>query len=116
MRFAKGLTLALVAGAALGLSACGGGNSEFASKIKESCEKSPQKDVVDCGCVANTVDKELDDNTKSLMLKVEAATSGGKSATDALKEAGISDADAVAMASKIGPAMNKAVTDCAKKS
>ncbi len=117
MRIAHGLALVVITGAAFGLAACGGsGSAGFASKVKESCEKSPQSASIDCECLAATLDKELDEKAKSIMLAVEAATAAGKSSAEALKDAGVSEADAPALMSQMVPAITKASQNCAKKS
>lgn len=103
-----------VVAAALALSACGGSGSEFATKVKSSCEKSPQASSVDCACVAAALDKELDDKTKAVMVAIEAATDEGKSPVDALKAAGVEESEAPALMAKLMPVAQKAATDCKK--
>lgn len=115
MRVVTAMRFGALAGA-LALAACGGsGNSEFAAKIKDTCEKSPQGATLDCACVAATIDKELDEKTKSIMLTIEKATAEGKNPIEALQEAGVSQEEAPALMSKLTPAMTKAQTECAKK-
>lgn len=113
MRFSVLSSFSVVA-MALALSACGGSGSEFATKVKASCEKSPQASTVDCGCVAAALDKELDDKTKAVMVAIEAASDAGKSPVDALKAAGVEESEAPALMAKLLPAAQKAASDCKK--
>jgi hypothetical protein len=114
------ITRFATAGAAIllaaGLSACGGGSSEFRTKAMAECEKSPQAASQDCSCAIDILDKELDDKTKKIflvMMDPELQKDQTK-AQEALKAAGLSEADMMEMVGKIMPVMTKVEAQCKK--
>lgn len=108
-RFAIAFTAVALAA---GLAACGG-SSDFKAKAQAECEKDPSsKDVIDCSCAAGIMDKELDDKTKTAMLKADELKASGKSEDEAMKEAGLDGAD---MLQKLMPTMQKVAEQCMKK-
>lgn len=109
-RIGIGLTAFVLAA---GLAACGGGGGDFKAKAQAQCEKDANsKDMIDCSCAAGVMDAELDDKTKTALLKADELKTGGKSEEDAMKEAGLDGPD---MMGKLMPAMTKVAQQCMKK-
>jgi len=104
MRIRYGSALAALVLAA-GLTACGGGSSEFKSKMSEMCTKDGGKieglGQVDCSCAVDIMDAKLDGDTKAFLLKMlkvkEAVEKDPAKAADAMKEAGIDPTNADSM-------------------
>lgn len=111
MRYGTALAAIVLA---LGLSACGGGTSEFAAKAKEICEKQGGASQGDCGCQANLLDKELDDKSKKIFLVMMTVMEDPTKAEQAMKDAGITQADLQALGAKMGGLTEKMTKECKK--
>ena len=101
--------------ATTGLSACGEAASpEFVTAIAASCEKT-QGGKVDCACIAEALDKELDGDSKTALLAINAGIDAGKSQVEALQAAGIAPGDAQALMETLVPALANARAACPLK-
>jgi hypothetical protein len=113
--FNRTVTAAAAILLAAGLSACGG-SSEFKTRALAECEKSPDAANQDCACAVDLLDKELDEKTKKLFLAMSdaGAQSDPSKAQEALKAAGLSEADMMEMITKMMPIMTKVEQQCKK--
>lgn len=105
---------------AAGLSACGGG-SEFKSRAMAECEKDPGamtmgSGAVDCTCAVNIMDAELDDKTKKFIVAAADANEEKDPAKkeQMLKDAGFTEADAMAILPKMMEVVQKVEKECKK--
>lgn len=100
---------------AAGLTACGGGSSDFQAKYVEACKKDPSSSSMgDCSCQAGVVDKELNDKEKKVLLTMIAPETDPTKAEQAMKDAGITPEDMTSFAQKMGD-LEKKVKDACKK-
>jgi hypothetical protein len=108
-------TLAILALA--GLSACGAGGSEFATKTTAACIKDEgQGAAAKCACQVAIIEKELTDKEKkAILLSMEQDTSASPEAgLKAMEEAGITMGDMMSMGMKMMAVSAKADAECAK--
>lgn len=115
MKLRYGTALAAIILAA-GLSACGGGSSDFKSKALAECEKSPDAKTQDCACAVDIMDKKLDDKTKKvflIMMDPELQKDPVK-AQAALEAAGLKPEDMMAIGTTLGPIMEEVEKTCKK--
>ncbi len=115
IRFGAALAATILAA---GLSACGGGSSDFKSKMLAECEKSPEAKGQDCSCAVDILDKELDDKAKAIflvMMDPEIQKDPAK-AEQAMKDAGLKEEDMMTVMMAAAPIMQKVETQCKKKS
>lgn len=109
-----GAALAVIVLAA-GLSACGGGGSDFQAKYVEECKKAGgDKDMGDCACQAAIVDKDLNDKEKKAFLVMVSNETDPAKADQAMKDAGVTAEDMASMAGKMGGLMEKVTKECKK--
>ena len=115
MKLRYGSALAAIILAA-GLSACGGGSSDFKAKALAECQKSEEAKTQDCACAVDIMDKELDDKTKKfflVMMDPEVQKDPAKMEA-AMKDSGLTPEDMAAMGTKMGPIMEKVEKQCKK--
>jgi hypothetical protein len=117
-RYGSALAAVLLAA---GLAACGGSSSDFKARAMAECEKNPQAMTmgggnIDCECAVNIMDKELDDKTKKFIVTAADADKETDAAKkeQMLKDAGFTEADAMAILPKMMEAVQKVEKECKK--
>jgi hypothetical protein len=111
------ITLAAGCVAALALSACGAGGSEFAAKATAACVKDEGQDAAaKCACQVAIIEKELNDKEKKVILLSmdQDPNAGPEAGMKAMEEAGVTMADMMSMGMKMMAVSAKADSQCAK--
>lgn len=100
-----------------GISACGAGGSEFATKTTAACIKEEgQAAAAKCACQVAIVEKELNEKEKkAILLSMDQDASASPDAgLKAMEEAGVTMADMMSMGMKMMAVSAKADAECAK--
>lgn len=111
-------SLAAACAAALALSACGAGGSEFATKATAACVKEEgDASAAKCACQVGIIEKELTDKEKTaILMSMDMDQSASpEEGMKKMEAAGVTMADMMSMGMKMMAVSAKAETQCGAK-